>query len=250
MSSSDHRGVPQGNAAIIAAVIGGIALVAAAAIGVIIGRGSDGTSPSQTPIIKVITATTIAGNVGGIQATYTPYPPNPTLTPYPTEAQPVTVVPRSPIVFTATPSADEQYPPAGSTIVTGQYFSKHGVTITVPNKLEIYREGGFGIDIIVINRGDQEIVVRWRNSFIHVKDDLNRAYRQYSQDETGWNFDKQFNIPDGGGYEISPCYLCLGDFNDKTRNFLGSIDATAKYLIITIDQMAGMTNMNWRYNLQ
>jgi len=27
MSSSDHRGVPQGNAAIIAAIIGGIALI-------------------------------------------------------------------------------------------------------------------------------------------------------------------------------------------------------------------------------
>lgn len=42
MSSSDNRGVPQGNAAIIAAIIGGIALVAAAAIGVIIGRETEG----------------------------------------------------------------------------------------------------------------------------------------------------------------------------------------------------------------
>lgn len=32
--------------------------------------------------------------------------------------------------------------------------------------------------------------------------------------------------------------------------FDGPVDPTAKYLILTIDGIAGMTDLNWRYDLQ
>lgn len=249
MSSSDNRGVPQGNAAIIAAIIGGIALVAAAAIGVIIGRETEGVQQPPKEVTRIVVATVASGN-SGVQPselfnpTHTPYPPNPTYTPYPTEPPPVTVVTRASVVFTATPNADEQEPPPGSILRVGETFTKNQVAVTLL-AIDINSQG-VGLRLTIKNNRGEGIPIIWTQSNVHLRDDRGHSYRQKWQGYDWFKYINQFTLAPSEQTELN----YESRFIASTFGYFdGGIDPAAKYLTVTLDRIGGMEDMNWQYEL-
>jgi hypothetical protein len=245
MSSSDHHGIPQGNAAIIAAFIGAAAVIIAAIIpvgaalffGIVQISFPSSHTPSQ--IANDNSPSQISIEQPRPQATYTVLP---TYTPYPTFTPPRTVMAPKSITVIPTASVDRQDPPPGSVIPAGQMYSRNNVRIKLldtidANMTTIYPR------LAIENRGERDVTVLWSDSLIHVKDDKGNTFR------LGWgSIDTQFSLSGGKSSLINApgCNLCCG----QCFSFAGAIDPAAKYLIITVDRLVGMTNMNWRYDLQ
>ncbi len=251
MSMNEHRGIPPGNAAIIAAVIGAGALLLGALIGVLFG------AKSQTiqVFLGADTPTAIAqSNILGLPLPQPTYTLLPTYTPYPTFTPPRAVVTQAPVIITATPSADQQNPLPSSTILAGQGYTRNGVTVTLRKSIEIrnFDGGYFGFTLSIENRSGQQWVIVWRNSFIHLRDDKGRVYRQWNEDAINWNKNKQFTISNSGTQQlVGTSGNVRFDYDGDTQLdfFQGTIDPSTKYFIFTLDQMAGMTNMSWRYDI-
>ncbi len=83
-----------------------------------------------------------------------------------------------------------------------------------------------------------------------VRDDKGNRYHQEFEQADWWDTPKQFSIDSGGTSEIYNALPSANEANNQFALFSGAIDPNAKYLIITFDQVGGMTNMNWRYDLQ
>lgn len=245
MSSSDNK-IDPGRATIIGAVIGAIALIIGTVIGAVVGAKSQ---PIQV-FLGSDTPTTVAqSNIFGLPFPQPTYTVLPTYTPYPTLTPPRTIVVPKPITVIPTLTADQQNPPPGSTILAGQGYARNGISITLRKPIYIEPDN-FALFITIENNSNQLIVVSWRNSFIHAKDDKGKSFRQRNQNASDWDQIKQFSIPSGDKRDFNlNCYVCYGDVATFDR-FQGVIDPSAKYVILTIDQMAGMTDMNWRYDLR
>jgi hypothetical protein len=190
------------------------------------------------------------------QATYTLPPthtPLPTQQPYtaiPTPKPNVTVVTPKPEIVTATPSADQQNPPPGSILRIGQSYKKNNITISSSKSIGM-EYGRFSFSIYIENQGNQQIVVLWRNSFVHLRDDKGKEFHQAYESSSDWNRNKQFTVPNSEIREM-PSKSWAGFYNtdDAFDWFVGRLDPNVKYLVLTIDQLAGMTNLNWRYDIQ
>jgi len=187
------------------------------------------------------------------RATYTlppTYAPPPTYTPYPVLPTPkpnITVVTPKPITVVATPSADQQNPPPGSIIPAGQGYTKKGVVITLMKNISI----GFGeidITLTIENQTGQQIVVLWRDSFIRLRDDKGKEFNQQYAGDSFWNENKQFTIASGNTARIVSSNKKSTD--TAFSSFIAKLDPNTKYILISVDQLLGMTNMNWRYDIQ
>jgi len=178
--------------------------------------------------------------------TYTPLPTQQPYTTIPTPKPNVTIVTPKPITVVATPDSSQQNPPPGSIIPAGQGFTKNGVTITLRSPLEVDRSS-FKNSGVIENNSNEQIVVRWKNSFVHAVDDKGKTYRQSNETSSDWDNLKQFSISSGSKTVIgSVIYSRVDEFD----TFQGVFDPSVKYVIIKIDQLAGMTNMNWRYDIR
>ncbi|MBM3129732.1 MAG: hypothetical protein FJ009_14040 [Chloroflexi bacterium] len=190
-----------------------------------------------------------------------PYAPQPTFTRLPTQ-QPYTLIPTpkpnvivvtpKPEIVTATTGTDQQNPPPGSIILAGQGYTRNGITITLRKSITIDVNKYFGFDIIIENRSGQQLVVLWKNSFIHLRDDKGKVYFQRNQNESDWDRNKQFVIPNGETQQLSGQRFNRDSYTwDSTLDYFnGTIDSATKYFIFTIDMLVGMTNMGWRYDIQ
>ena len=248
MSSNDNRKVDPGCATIIGAVIGAIALIAGVIIGAVVGAKSQ---PIQV-FLGSDTPTAVAqSNILGLPFPQPTYTVLPTYTPYPTLTPPRTIVVPKPITVIPTSSSDQQNPQPGSVILAGQGFAKNGVTVSSRKSIDV-NGARFSFLLTIENQSSQQLIVRWANSYIHTRDDKGKVYRQENQNNDIWDKVKQFSIPSGNSYQMSnnfsPYRNIAGD--DTIDIFTGPIDPSAKYLVLTADQMAGMANMNWRFDLQ
>jgi hypothetical protein len=150
----------------------------------------------------------------------------------------------------------QQDPPPGTVIAAGKRFTKDGISISVNQGLDLDPSGnGFAPDLVIQNGSGGEILVRWKNSFVHFRDDHGHEYRQWKRAQSDWDKNKQFAMPDGGSTQISPCFVgflwpngCY-DRDEGFDWFLGRIDPSVSTLSLTIDQIGGMTNLNWVYQL-
>lgn len=242
MSSSDHRGIPQGNAAIVAALIGAAAVIIAATIPVAAALFF-GVVQINFPLSRTPTQT-VANDASPIVAVGQPTP-QPTYTPSPTPKANVIVVTPKPLIITATATNDQQSPLPGSIILAGQAYNKSGVSVALKKSLDI-NGSLFSPRIIIENHSGQQLIARWSDSYLHVRDDKGRTYPQVGQGVSNWGAIEQREIAVGESFETQsgqPWPL-------STSSFRGPIAPDAKYVIFTIDQIAGMTNLNWRYDLQ
>ncbi len=106
----------------------------------------------------------------------------------------------------------------------------------------------FVATIELFNGSDHDITVVWSDALMHAKDDRGKTFVQVNQDRYFWGKSMQETVGIG-----RTAYFGTGGCNTPTPGcplFDGSIDPDAKYLIFTLDKLAGMSNMNWRYDLQ
>jgi len=189
--------------------------------------------------------------------TPTPYAPNPTFTPYPTYTPYPTLTPviivatRGPVVVTPTPGVDEQIPPPGSVLLAGQAFNKGGITVWAHEELDIHRAPGgvanelVGIAFSIANSSGRQYVIRWKNSYLHLRDNAGREYEQYGNTEYFQQV-KQFVLRPGTTVTISYyCDSCETDYG----SFYAILTPDVEFLIFTIDEIAGLSNLSWRYDL-
>lgn len=196
----------------------------------------------------VVWATVVAQRIADVpvaQATYTRLPTQQPYTAIPTPKPNVTVVTPRPITVVAAPSADQQNPPPGSILQVGQNYSKDGIVVGLKKSLDLYGSS-FAPRITILNQSGQQLIIRWKNSYIHAKDDKNRIYSPENQSASDWDTVQQASMPDGETYETNP----YQPWSFHKGLFRGPIDSTAKYIVVSIDQLAGMTNMSWRFDLK
>jgi hypothetical protein len=248
MYSSDKRGIPQGNAAIVAALIGAAAVIIAAIIpvaaalffGVVQISFPSSRTPTQAVTNDVAPPMAVAQPLP--QPTYTRLP---TYTPYPTHTPPRTIVAPKPTTVIPTSSADQQNPSAGSTIAAGRSYTRNNISITVLNDVSA-EDDLIAVRIVIKNESGRNQIVVWKKSFMHLRDDKGRVYRRYDEGKPVMDENIQTTIRDGTSWTIE---YYVGWYTFPYYPFRGPIDPSATYFIITVDQILGMTNMNWQYNL-
>ncbi|MFQ6058457.1 MAG: hypothetical protein ACE5MB_06240 [Anaerolineae bacterium] len=184
--------------------------------------------------------------------TYTPYPPNPTYTPYPTFTPYLVVATRGPVIITPTLSAEEQNPPPGSIIPAGEAYTKGGITIRLLKKMQ-YGDDNLSFTFEIENGSKEQYLIRWKNSAIHLRDDVGKQYLQYGEEEEKiYDKVKAFTLDPGKSTQLRSSaegYWYRYPAVDRFGAFKGPLSYDAKYLLITIDQIVGMSNLNWRYDL-
>lgn len=190
------------------------------------------SSPStSTPVVITV-----------IAPTPTPYP---TYTPYP--------IPISSSKVTQTPTGtDEQSPPPGEIVPAGQTISKAGMSVTMEKDIKV--DGDlFGFSFTIKNSRADDYVIRYRSSQFKVVDDLDGQYALcacgYSQESL--DVVKQFLIGSKQDFVIGPTrYVWSGVTDTSVAFFQGGVNPDATFLIVTIDKLAGMEDLKWRYDLE
>jgi len=191
---------------------------------------------SSTPVVITV-----------IAPTPTPYP---TYTPYP--------------VPTGTPRATQapaetggRTPPPGEIVPAGQPISKGAVSVTLEKKIRA-EPGKFGFYFVIENSTTEQIVVRYKPSFIKVADDRGTQYFNHkplelvNSDTLQKALDqvKQFTIDPGQAATLDPSDWYWNEgYPTGIPFFEGGIDPNADFLIVSIDKLAGMENLQWRYDL-
>lgn len=185
--------------------------------------------------------------------------PTPTLLPQstPTIPPPLVLQPTVPPAPTRPPTqslpaatatqSDQQQPPPGKILPAGEGFTKGGTTITFGKSITI-GDNYISFSIFVENQTGRQLPILYRNSFMHLRDDTGRTYGSYFQSKSDWNDTKQFIIPSGQKQEMDSAYSwysLVGRFDC----FAVKLDPSVKYLVFTLDQLAGMSNMNWKYDI-
>ncbi len=149
---------------------------------------------------------------------------------------------------TAVPAAlsNVQLPNPGSVIAAGQPFTRGGVTVTA--RRQLYISGLFiGVSFDVQNGSSDQIVVRWKPSFLHLEDDRGRVYHQRYEDSAYFNQVYQFSVAPGASQTISASPQ--GYFDTSYAIWEGQIDPKVKYLIFRVDDFAGLSNLSWRFDM-
>jgi hypothetical protein len=188
------------------------------------------------------------------QVVYVTIPP-PTIaagSPVGSQTPVVTTVPRGPIVVTATPRQDEQDPAPGSIISAGEAYVWGDITIRLRETMEYDAyDDAICFTFEIHNGRPDQYLVRWRMSAIHLRDDLDRQYAQYAQNEGVYSRVKAFLLePDETRLLEATNYVHLIFDPDTFGCFQGPISQDANYLLLTIDEIAGFSDLNWRYELQ
>lgn len=148
---------------------------------------------------------------------------------------------------TAVPAAisSVQSPAPGSVIAAGQAFTRGGVTVAARRQLEI--DSGFiGVSFDIQNGSSNQIIVRWKPSFFHLEDDQGRIYHQRYEESVALNQVFQFSLAPSAAQTISAWMNGYGDHS--YGSWVGQIDPNAKYLIFRVDDIAGLTNLTWRFD--
>lgn len=219
---------------ILVGVLGALLAAAVCAIGFLMSQQLQPTP--QPPIVEALATTTPSRVVQVVPPTLMA----------PTVVRLPTPVPIPTVVNTPTPS-DQQIPPPGSIIAAGESYSRKGVTITLRKKLAItscyFDFNLLDIDFEIQNQTGQPLFALFKSSYFHLRDDKRKEYRPNNYGDKSFDSNRQLTIPVDEPYTFSAaCHGAISSFN-------GPIDASAKYLVITVDQLLGLSNMNWKYEL-
>ncbi len=177
----------------------------------------------------------------------------PTATPYPT----YTPYAGSPSIPEATqmPTEKEQNPAPGEIVQAGQAISKAGISVTMGEDIGIDRDL-FGFSFTIKNSRADNYVIRYKSSYFRVTDDLDNQYTYHIQwggcgdTEEALDLVKQSLISSKQVLTIEPTSCGWSGVTAETIPFFkGSIDPDAKFLIVTVDKLAGMENLKWRHDL-
>ena len=163
------------------------------------------------------------------------------------------------IPATPTPIAtNEQTPPPGTIVPAGHSISKGGISVTLQKsiKTSVYCAPNFGVSFTIKNSTREQRFISYKPASFQATDDLGNQYfpaicAGYEQREEHLDNIKQFSIGPGESlileanihswqYPLAPLYIPF---------FQGSIPPDAEFLIITVDKLAGMENLMWRYDL-
>ena len=168
------------------------------------------------------------------QLTYTSLP---TYTPYPTFTSLAISASQEPNIVTPSPKSGEQTPPPGSVIPAGQSFSKDGITIVtgeyVQKEYDLIR-----FEFTVYNDRSNPFTLRFRTKDLHLKDNLGNEYPLRTR----------------GGLQVyeytfeNEHVVAFAYYSSMWFDWTVPIEATQ--LIFTIDEIAGMTDLNWVFDLR
>ena len=104
------------------------------------------------------------------------------------------------------------------------------------------------VEFDVHNGTGEQIVVRWKPSFVHLHDNAGRTYHQSDEDSARYHETFQFTVEPGAYRTIRGSHT-FGLSGATYTEFEGPIDPTVDYLIFTVDEIVGLSNLNWRYDL-
>jgi hypothetical protein len=186
------------------------------------------------------------------EPTHTLYPVQPTYTPLPTFTSYIIIETPAPTIVVPTPRPDQQDPPPGSMVYGGQAFTKGSVSVVAEREAAIGEEG-IEIEFQVHNGTNRQIVVDWTPSAIRLRDNTGHVYHQKDGDTGECLAFYQFALAAGKSYKIEGWHFCGSeiDWNTSTYTpFVGPISAEAEYLIFHVDEFAGLTDLNWRYDIR
>jgi hypothetical protein len=155
----------------------------------------------------------------------------------------------TPVVVVPTPRRDEQNPSPGSIIAAGQAFTKGGINVAASRELDITPWDTMDAEFVVYNGSDRQIVVQWKPSYIRMWDNTGREYFQEDQDRGTFHQLFQTDLSPGESCRIYG-YQQVGYLDQTYGPFEGPISPEADYLVIHIDQIAGLSDLNWRYDIR
>ena len=147
------------------------------------------------------------------------------------------------------PSSGQQSPAPGSNILAGEAYTLGGISIAMDKQISVSGQYIY-ITLKIQNDTPNRHIVRWRNAYLHLVDDKGREYLPIDETQDSYNVDKQFNVDarqttqiyaaDYSGYFYEP---------QQYAAFVGPIDPTATYLIVTMDRLGAMSNLTWKYQV-
>jgi hypothetical protein len=119
----------------------------------------------------------------------------------------------------------------------GQGYTRKGITVTVLDEIEAGNNDSIVLRIVITNQSGRDQIIAWDRSNIHLRDDTGIEYGRW------WGGVDQIMLSSGKSYSI-------GIGSEPYLYFWGPLNPSATELIISIDQIYGMKDLNWRYHLQ
>ncbi len=173
--------------------------------------------------------------------------PPPVITEAPALEVPATEMPTAEIPMTERPTEAptvslDQAPAAGTTLNAGEFFSKGGIDVTLENKLQI-TNGQIYLHFTVYNNRASNYLLRFRRGDIHVTDSL------------GNEFEHVYCCGEGSGSIFSTTIYPGSNYSHPIGwsthdEFVGAIRPEATYLVVSIDNIAGMSDVRWMISLE
>ena len=170
-------------------------------------------------------------------------------------------LPPTPTQAPATPTSiatNEQIPPPGTIVPTGQPISKGGISIILQKSIKTsrYYAPNLGLSFTIKNSSQEQKFISYKPSLFQIADNLGKQYFPVivagdGQREEHLDNVKQFLIEPRESVILEPNLWVWHDpsYPLYIPFFQAGIPPDAEFLIITIDQFAGMENLMWRYDL-
>lgn len=192
---------------------------------------------APAPVIQVIQNLADIPTVTPVVITLPPPSPYPTYTPLPT----YTSIPQRP-----SPTATGTPDPTESALRIGEVWigEKVDIVVKTPIHLEEYFRNSWAFPIELRNKLEEELVVTYDASSFHARDDL---WNEYPLSDWTRQTEGSFVLKGHETVTLIPDIYAYK--NKQIPLFQGPIDPKAKYLLITIERLAGEENLIWRYDL-
>lgn len=129
-----------------------------------------------------------------------------------------------------------------------QEFEDDGIIIYMQNDITLTSDQ-IRLGVVVANERSSQYVLRFRPDAFSLTDDLGNSYPLYLRNEDDRRRTYQASIQPSKDYYISFTRPVRFDSIDLGW-FQGPIDIDASYLIFTIDSLAGMNPIAWKYDLR
>ncbi len=144
-----------------------------------------------------------------------------------------------------TPTPEGQNPPPGSLIEPGYSFTKSGIAVSTDVEMRMtrqYKDYFFDFKFRVQNHRKTPYILQFQFSDIHLYDDLGFEYPHYPCDDSPIDGLVTVTIePDDQYY--------YWYWERHCPSFRGPIDPNASQIILRMNEMAGMQDLNWIFNI-
>ncbi len=136
-----------------------------------------------------------------------------------------------------------QSPPSFSILSMGDEFSDGNISLALTD----YYIGTNTIDLsfVVKNVSNNDILVRYQNSYFSLSDSTGKKYEYDVKDEFATKqklFSPNDTVKLNSSYAASQSFTSIGDFK-------GVIGENAEFLLVEVSYFMGLENMQWRIDL-